>query len=104
MRAASRRCCRAAPARSCCGGTEPGGALNRQVKRFSMYGKFEQHLARELDGIREAGFYKSERVITSPQGTHVEVASGQDVINLCANNYLGLAQDERVRRAAQEGL
>jgi glycine C-acetyltransferase len=69
-----------------------------------MYGKFEQHLAQELDAIREAGFYKSERVITTPQGSHVGVASGQDVINLCANNYLGLAQDERVRQAAQEGL
>ena len=69
-----------------------------------MYGKFEQHLAQELDGIREAGFYKNERVITTPQGSHVEVASGEGVINLCANNYLGLAQDERVKAAAREGL
>jgi glycine C-acetyltransferase len=69
-----------------------------------MYGTFQQHLARELDGIREAGFYKKERVITTPQGSHVGVASGQDVINLCANNYLGLAQDERVEAAAQAGL
>jgi glycine C-acetyltransferase len=69
-----------------------------------MYGDFEQHLAAELEGIREAGFYKKERVITTPQGSHVEVASGEDVINLCANNYLGLAQDERVKAAAREGL
>ena len=69
-----------------------------------MYGKFQQHLEAELDGIREAGFYKTERVITTPQGSHVEVASGEDVINLCANNYLGLAQDERVKAAAREGL
>ena len=69
-----------------------------------MYGKFQQHLAAELDAIREAGFYKNERVITTPQGSHVEVATGEDVINLCANNYLGLAQDERVQAAAQEGL
>ena len=69
-----------------------------------MYGKFEQHLAGEIDGIREAGFYKSERVITTPQGSHVGVASGEDVINLCANNYLGLAQDERVKAAAMAGL
>jgi glycine C-acetyltransferase len=69
-----------------------------------MYGTFQQHLAQELDSIREAGFYKTERVITSPQGSHVEVQSGQDVINLCANNYLGLAQDERVEAAAREGL
>ncbi len=69
-----------------------------------MYGNFEQHLAEELHAIREAGFYKSERVITTPQGSHVEVGSGGEVINLCANNYLGLAQDERVKAAAREGL
>jgi glycine C-acetyltransferase len=69
-----------------------------------MYGEFQQHLAAELDAIREAGFYKNERVITTPQGSHVAVATGEDVINLCANNYLGLAQDDRVRAAAQEGL
>jgi glycine C-acetyltransferase len=69
-----------------------------------MYGKFQEHLAQELDAIREAGFYKSERVITTPQGSHVEVDSGGEVINLCANNYLGLAQDGRVKAAAREGL
>ena len=68
-----------------------------------MYGKFEQHLAAELEGIREAGFYKSERVITTPQGSQVAVGAG-DVINMCANNYLGLAQDARVKRAAMDGL
>jgi glycine C-acetyltransferase len=68
-----------------------------------MYGKFEQHLADELAAIREAGFYKSERVITTPQGSHVGVEAG-DVINMCANNYLGLAQDARVNAAAREGL
>jgi glycine C-acetyltransferase len=69
-----------------------------------MYGNFEQFLEDELAGIREAGFYKKERVITTPQGSHVEVQTGEDVINLCANNYLGLAQDERVKAAAREGL
>jgi len=69
-----------------------------------MYGKFQQFVAEELEGIREAGFYKKERVITTPQGSHVHVESGEDVINLCANNYLGLAQDERVKAAAREGL
>jgi glycine C-acetyltransferase len=69
-----------------------------------MYGKYRQFVADELDGIREAGFYKTERVITTPQGSHVGVQSGADVINLCANNYLGLAQDERVKAAAMEGL
>jgi glycine C-acetyltransferase len=69
-----------------------------------MYGDYQQHLRSELDGIREAGFYKTERVITTPQGSHVHVATGEDVINLCANNYLGLAQDKRVNAAAREGL
>jgi glycine C-acetyltransferase len=69
-----------------------------------MYGKYEQFVTGELEAIREAGFYKNERVITTPQGSHVHVATGEDVINLCANNYLGLAQDERVRAAAMEGL
>ncbi len=69
-----------------------------------MYGKFQQHLEAELDAIREAGFYKKERVITTPQGAHVGVDTGQDLINLCANNYLGLAQDERVQAAARAGL
>ncbi len=69
-----------------------------------MYGAFQQHLRRELDGIREAGFYKNERIISTPQGSEVEVASGQHLLNLCANNYLGLAQDKRVQAAAREGL
>jgi glycine C-acetyltransferase len=69
-----------------------------------MYGRFQEHLEAELSGIREAGFYKAERVITTPQGSHIAVASGEEVINLCANNYLGLAQDPRVRAAAQAGL
>lgn len=69
-----------------------------------MYGAFKEHIQRELGSIREAGFYKDERVIDTPQGAEVGVASGQSVINLCANNYLGLAQDPRVRAAAHEGL
>ena len=69
-----------------------------------MYGNFQQFIADELEGIREAGFYKKERVITTPQGSHVHVETGEEVINLCANNYLGLAQDERVKAAAAEGL
>ncbi len=69
-----------------------------------MYGKFQQFVASELEGIREAGFYKKERVITTPQGSHVYVETGEEVINLCANNYLGLAQDPRVKAAAAEGL
>ena len=69
-----------------------------------MYGAFKEHLQRELQGIREAGFYKEERIIATPQGAEVKVASGGALINLCANNYLGLAQDPRVKAAAHEGL
>ncbi len=69
-----------------------------------MYGDFQKHVERELAGIREAGFYKDERVIATPQGAEVGVTGGKRVINLCANNYLGLAQDERVKAAATAGL
>jgi glycine C-acetyltransferase len=69
-----------------------------------MYGAFQKHVERELAGIREAGFYKDERIIATPQGAEVGVTGGKRVINLCANNYLGLAQDERVKAAAMAGL
>jgi glycine C-acetyltransferase len=69
-----------------------------------MYGAFKQHVESEIRGIREAGFYKEERVIGTPQGAEVRVSSGQQLINLCANNYLGLAQDPRVKAAAHAGL
>ena len=69
-----------------------------------MYGAFKEHLQRELQGIRDAGFYKEERIIDTPQGAEVSVKAGGSLINLCANNYLGLAQDERIRAAAHEGL
>lgn len=64
---------------------------------------FLEHLTSELDTIRADGLYKNERTITSPQGAHVELGS-RKVINLCANNYLGLAQHPDVRAAAQAGL
>ncbi len=69
-----------------------------------MYGGIKAHLQTELDEIQSQGLYKNERVIDSPQGTHVRVAEGQEVINLCANNYLGLAQDPEVKAAAAAGL
>ncbi len=58
----------------------------------------------QLDEIREAGLYKSERVITSPQAAEIAVDPGKKVTNFCANNYLGLADDERLIRRAKEGL
>jgi glycine C-acetyltransferase len=69
-----------------------------------MYGKFQEHLNGELNSIRDAGLYKAEREITTPQGAHVGVSSGSEVLNLCANNYLGLAQHPQVKAAAQQGL
>lgn len=69
-----------------------------------MYGTFKEHLERELAGIREAGFYKEERIISTPQGAEVGVSGGKTLINLCANNYLGLAQEPQVKAAAQVGL
>ena len=69
-----------------------------------MYGKFQDHLNTELKAIQDASLYKREREITSPQGAHVGVKSGAEVLNLCANNYLGLAQNPQVKAAAQRGL
>ena len=69
-----------------------------------MYGAFKEHLERELAGIREAGFYKEERIISTPQGAEVGVSGGKTLINLCANNYLGLAQHPEVAAAATEAL
>jgi len=69
-----------------------------------MYGSFQAQLTGQLDEIRRNGLYKSERVISTPQGTYVRVGDGQPVLNLCANNYLGLAQHPEVREAAKQAL
>ena len=64
----------------------------------------KQHLARQLDEIRQAGLYKAERVITSPQDARICVCDSRDVLNLCANNYLGLAEHPAVVKAAHDAL
>ena len=69
-----------------------------------MDGQFKEHLAAELDGIKAAGLYKSEREITTAQGARVGVKGSSEVLNLCANNYLGLSQHSAVRAAAKVGL
>ena len=69
-----------------------------------MYGNFREHLAAELEGIEAAGLTKHERLIATPQGAHVGVAGDGEVLNLCANNYLGLAQHPAVNAAAAQGL
>jgi glycine C-acetyltransferase len=68
-----------------------------------MYGEVKDRLQAELDEIRRAGLWKGERVIESPQGARVAVG-GHEVLNFCANNYLGLANDPRLIRGAQDGL
>src|SRR5213080_2102013 len=62
------------------------------------------HLHRVVDGIRADGFYKTERVIASPQSPAIRLADGKEVLNFCANNYLGLADDPRLIAAAKGGL
>ena len=69
-----------------------------------MDGQFKEHLAAELDGIKAAGLYKTEREIITAQGARVGVKGSSEVLNLCANNYLGLSQHSAVRAAAKVGL
>ena len=69
-----------------------------------MYGAFQQHLNEQLDQIRESGLYKNERVIASPQSAHIGLADGARVLNMCANNYLGLANHPAIVKAAREAL
>ena len=68
-----------------------------------MYGKIKEYLKRELADIKAAGLYKTERVIASPQRAEIEVA-GRSVLNFCANNYLGLSDDERLIEAAKRAM
>ncbi|MDY9918349.1 MAG: glycine C-acetyltransferase [Proteiniphilum sp.] len=69
-----------------------------------MYGKMQQHLQDELKSIEEAGLYKKERIIISPQKAEIKVQTGQRVLNFCANNYLGLSDHPRLIDAAKRAL
>ena len=69
-----------------------------------MYGKIKVYLQNELASIREAGLYKEERIITSPQGAEIAVSTGEEVLNFCANNYLGLSNHPALVEAAKEAL
>lgn len=69
-----------------------------------MYGKIKEHLTEELENLSEAGLFKKERIITSPQGPVIKVSTGQEVLNFCANNYLGLSAHPEVIQAAKDAL
>jgi glycine C-acetyltransferase len=69
-----------------------------------MYGKIKEHLQDELKAIEEGGIYKRERIITSPQGARVKINTGEEVVIMCANNYLGLSSHPEVVQAAKDAL
>ena len=69
-----------------------------------MYESFQKYLSKELDEIKNAGLYKDERVITSPQRAAITVKGGNEVLNFCANNYLGLSDNKRLVEAAKQAL
>jgi len=69
-----------------------------------MYSKIKDHLAEELRSIKEAGLYKKERIITSSQDAVIKISTGEEVINFCANNYLGLSNNPEVIQAAKDTM
>jgi glycine C-acetyltransferase len=69
-----------------------------------MYGKIKEDLTKEIQSIHDAGLYKSERIIMTPQGAEIEVKGGKEVLNFCANNYLGLSSHPKVIEAAHKTL
>ncbi len=69
-----------------------------------MYGNIKEHLQGEIQSIKDAGLYKSERIITSSQGAIIKISTGEEVINFCANNYLGLSNHPEVIQAAKDTM
>src|SRR6056297_727371 len=69
-----------------------------------MYGKLQEHLQKELAEIKEAGLYKNERIITSPQKADISINTGEQVLNFCANNYLGLSDNPKLIAAAKKAM
>lgn len=69
-----------------------------------MYTNFQEFLAKELTAIEEAGLFKKERIIVSPQGAEITISTGQKVLNFCANNYLGLSNNQQLKEAARAAL
>ena len=69
-----------------------------------MYGNIKDHLTKEIQEIKDNGLYKKERIITSPQGAVIKISTGEEVINFCANNYLGLSDHPDVIQAAKDAM
>jgi len=74
------------------------------IETVFMLAEFEKHLSQTLEEIKSQGLYKTERIITSPQDAHIAVADGKRVLNMCANNYLGLADHPELIKAAKKAL
>src|SRR5512136_1023801 len=81
------------------GGRSSSLGFERQ-RITTMYGRFKDHLAAELQKIRDRGLYKKERVLETPQGVEIRTEAGARVLNFCANNYLGFSNDPRVMAGA----
>ena len=71
---------------------------------MNTYSNFQKYLQNELADIQSAGLYKNERIIVSPQGAEIRVSTGQQVLNFCANNYLGLSDNKELIEAAKEAM
>ena len=69
-----------------------------------MYGKFQDFLKAEIQSIKDAGLYKTERLIATPQDAEIKLTTGETVLNFCANNYLGLSSHPRVIEGAKKHL
>jgi len=69
-----------------------------------MYGKIQKHFSNEIQEIKDNGLFKKERIITSPQGAVIKISSGEEVINFCSNNYLGLSDNPEVIQAAKDAM
>ena len=69
-----------------------------------MYGKIKEHLEQEIQDIKDSGLYKKERIITTPQDAVIKISTGEEVINFCANNYLGLSSHPEVVQAAKDAM
>jgi glycine C-acetyltransferase len=85
-----------------------GKSINLEIEKYqisiTMYGKFQKHLQDELSAIEQAGLYKHERNIVSPQSAEITLEDGSKALNFCANNYLGLADNPRLIKAAEQAM